>query len=63
MSIYTNDGDKINTAAIYDAMEYAQDAQQIESGEFYGYVYDLFGVYGKFSKTYWQQQTATIYYR
>lgn len=52
MSIYTNDGDKINTAEIYDAMEYAQDAQQIESGEFYGYVNDLVGVYGKFSKTY-----------
>lgn len=50
MSIYTNDGDKINTAAIYDAMEYAQDAQQIERGEFYGYVNDLIGVYGGMAK-------------
>lgn len=63
MSIYTNDGDKINTAAIYDAMEYAQDAQQIERGEIFYYVNDIVGVYGKFSKTYWQQQTVTIYYR
>lgn len=50
MSIYTNDGDKISTAALYEAMEYAQDVQRIESGEFYGYVNDLLGVYGKFYK-------------
>lgn len=52
MSIYTYDGNKINVWPLYEAMEYAQDAQRIESGEFYEYVYDLFGVYGKFSKTY-----------
>lgn len=52
MSIYTNDGERINTAALCESMEYAQDAQQIERGEFYGYVNDLVGVYGKFSKTY-----------
>lgn len=50
MSIYTNDGDKISMAALYEAMEYAQDAHRIESGEFYGYVYDLFGVYGGMAK-------------
>ena len=50
MSIYTNDGDKISMGPIYEAMEYAQDAQRIESGEFYSYVYDLFGVYGRFEK-------------
>lgn len=50
MSIYTNDGDKINTAAIYDAMEYAQDAQQIERGEIFYYVNDIVGVYGRFEK-------------
>lgn len=50
MSLYTYDGDKINTAALCESMEYAQDAQRIESGEFYGYVYDLFGVYGRFEK-------------
>ena len=46
MSLYTYDGDKINTDALYKDMEYAQDAQQIESGQFYIYVYDLFWVYG-----------------
>lgn len=50
MSIYTNDGERINTAALCESMEYAQDAQRIESGEFYGYVYDLFGVYGGVEK-------------
>lgn len=50
MSIYTNDGDKINTAALFASLDYDQDAQQIESGEFYGYVNDLFGVYGGMAK-------------
>ena len=52
MSLYTNEGDKISMGPLYEAMEYAQDAQQIERGEFYVYVNDLVGVYGKFSKTY-----------
>lgn len=52
MSLYTYDGERISTTALCEAMEYAQDAQQIERGEFYSYVNDLFGVYGKFSKTY-----------
>lgn len=50
MSLYTYDGDKINTAALCESMEYAQDAQRVESGELYGYVYDLFGVYGGMAK-------------
>lgn len=50
MSIYTNDGDKINTAALFASLDYDQDAQRIESGEFYGYVNDLFGVYGGMAK-------------
>lgn len=50
MSIYTNEGDKISTAPIFQAQDYAHDAQQIERGEFYNYVNDLFGVYGKFYK-------------
>lgn len=52
MSIYTNDGDKINTEALFASFDYETDAQQIERGEIYSYLYDLFGVYGKFSKTY-----------
>lgn len=50
MSIYANDGDKINTAALFASLYYDQDAQQIENGEFYIYVYDLFGVYGGMNK-------------
>lgn len=50
MSIYTNDGDKINTAALCESMEYAQDAQQIERGEIFYYVNDIVGVYGRFEK-------------
>lgn len=50
MSIYNENGDKINTAALFASLDYDQDAQRIESGEFYGYVYDLFGVYGRFEK-------------
>lgn len=46
MSIYANDGDKINTAALFVSLYYDQDAQQIESGEFFEYLYDLFGVCG-----------------
>lgn len=52
MSIYTYDGDKISTATLCASFDYETDAQQIERGEFYGYVNDLVGVYGKFSKTY-----------
>lgn len=50
MSLYTYDGDKINTAALCESMEYAQDAQQIENGEFFNFVNDLVGVYGRFEK-------------
>ena len=50
MSLYTYDGDRINTAALFASLDYDQDAQRIERGEFYGYVYDLFGVYGRFEK-------------
>lgn len=50
MSLYTYDGDKISTAPIFWAQDYAQDTQRIESGEFYGYIYDLFGVYGGMKK-------------
>lgn len=50
MSIYTNDGYKISTAAIYASLDYSQDAQQIENGAMYEFVYDLFGIYGKFYK-------------
>lgn len=50
MSIYTYDGDKINPAALCESMEYAKETQQIESGQFYRYVYDLFGVYGGMNK-------------
>lgn len=46
MSIYTYDGNKINVWPLYEAMEYAQDAQQIERGEIFNYISDLFGVYG-----------------
>lgn len=52
MSIYTNEGDKISTAALFASLDYDQDAQRIERGEFYGYVNDLVGGYGKFSETY-----------
>lgn len=50
MSIYTYDGDKINTAALCASFDYETEAQQIESGQFYRYVYDLFGVYGGMNK-------------
>ena len=50
MSLYTNDGDKINTLPIFQAQDYAMDAQQIEHGEFYSYVNDLVGVYGGMKK-------------
>lgn len=50
MSIYTYDGDKISMGPLYEAMEYAQDAQQIENGEFFNYINDLFGVYGGMAK-------------
>ena len=46
MSIYTNDGKKISTAPIFQAQDYAQDAQQIDRGEIFNYISDLFGVYG-----------------
>ena len=50
MSLYTNEGDKISMGPLYEAMEYAQDAQQIENGEFFNYINDLFGVYGGIAK-------------
>lgn len=50
MSLYTYDGDKINTAALCESMEYAQDAQRIESGAFFDYVSDLVRVYGGMAK-------------
>lgn len=50
MSIYTYDGNKINVWPLHEAMEYARDAQHIKSGEFYSYINDLFGVYGRFEK-------------
>lgn len=50
MSLYTYDGDKISTAALFASFDYDQDAQQIENGEFCRYVYDLFGVYGGMNK-------------
>lgn len=50
MSIYTNDGDKISTAALFASLDYDHDAQQIERGELFGYVNDLVGVYGRFRK-------------
>lgn len=52
MSIYTYDGDRINTTALCASFDYETDAQQIERGEIYNYVQDLFGVYGKFLKMY-----------
>lgn len=52
MSIYTNDGDKISTEALCASFDYETDAQQIERGELFDFVYDLFGVYGKFLKMY-----------
>lgn len=33
MSIYTNDGDKISTAALCASLDYDRDAQQIKSGD------------------------------
>lgn len=46
MSIYTYDGDKISTAALCASFDYETDAQQIERGEFYSYINDLFRIYG-----------------
>lgn len=43
-------GEKINMGPLYNAIECAHDTQQIESGEFYGYLYDLFGIYGVMAK-------------
>ena len=38
MSLYTNEGDKISMAALFALLDYDHNAQQIERGEFYGYV-------------------------
>lgn len=46
MSLYNENGERINTAAIFESMEYDQDAQQIESGAMYEFVYDLLGICG-----------------
>ena len=50
MSLYNENGERISTAALCESMEYAKETQQIESGQFYRYVYDLFGVYGGMNK-------------
>ncbi len=49
MSIYTNNGDKISTAALFASLDYDQDAQQIERGAMYEDVYDILN-YGRFEK-------------
>lgn len=50
MSIYTYDGYKISTAALFASLGYDRDAQQIERGEIFYYVNDIVGVYGRFEK-------------
>lgn len=50
MSLYTYDGDRINTAALFASLDYDQDAQCIESGAFFDYVSDLVRVYGGMAK-------------
>lgn len=50
MNLYNDNRERINTAALFASLDYDQDAQQIERGEFYSYVNDLVGVYGGMKK-------------
>lgn len=42
MDLYTNNGDKINTAALFDVIDAMEDAQKIDAGRLYTFVCDSF---------------------
>lgn len=42
MTLYTNNGDKINTAAFFDVLDAMEDAQKLDAGRLYSFVCDSF---------------------